>query len=112
MPKNHHEIMNQNEEEKQPLDNQKFTLIKKSMNKPLIKGNITSTSKYKNNQIIENIKDNMKMIEHVAMENILMAMVQCIMVIGMMICNLELDMKYGEILHNIQGNIIMEKKMV
>ena len=58
MPKNHHEIMNQNEEEKQPMDNQKFTLIKKSMNKPLIKGNITSTSKYKNNQIIENIKDN------------------------------------------------------
>ena len=58
MPKNHHEIINQNEEEKQPMDNQKFTLIKKSMNKPLIKGNITSTSKYKNNQIIENIKDN------------------------------------------------------
>ena len=56
------------------------------------------------------IKVNMKMIEHVAMENILMVMVQCIMVIGMMICNLVLDMKYGEILHNIQGNIIMEKK--
>ena len=50
MPKNHHEIMNQNEEEKQPMDKQKFTLIKKSMNKPLIKGNITSTSKYKNNR--------------------------------------------------------------
>ena len=60
MPKNHYEIVNQNEEEKQPIYNQKFTLIKKSMNKPLIKGNISSPSKNNNNQIIDNMKENLK----------------------------------------------------
>ena len=60
MPKNHYEIVNQNEEEKQPIYNQKFTLIKKTMNKPLIKGNISSPSKNNNNQIIDNMKENLK----------------------------------------------------
>ena len=60
MPKNHYEIVNQNEEEKQPIYNQKFTLFKKSMNKPLIKGNISSPSKNNNNQIIDNMKENLK----------------------------------------------------
>ena len=40
-----------------------------------------------------------------------MEMEQFITVIGMMICNLESDMKYGEILHNIPGNIIMGNRM-
>lgn len=57
MPKNYQEIMNKNEEEKQPLDNHKFSLIKKTLIKPLIKENMAALPNNNNNQIINNIKE-------------------------------------------------------
>jgi hypothetical protein len=56
------------------------------------------------------LKENMKKIDQVAMENLQIKMVQYIMDIGLMILNLELDMKYGMIHQHIVGNIITEKK--
>ena len=58
------------------------------------------------------IKENLKMIKRKVMENINTKMEFYIMVIGMMIYNMVLDMKFGLILLIILGNIIMEKKMV
>ena len=54
----------------------------------------------------------MKMIDQVGMENLQIEMVQYIMDIGLMIPNLELDMKYGMIHQHTVGSIITEKKKV
>ena len=58
------------------------------------------------------IKENLKMIKRKVMENINTKMEFYIMVIGMMIYNMVLDMKFGLIHLIILGNILMEKKMV
>ena len=56
-------------------------------------------------------KANSKMIILMVMENILMEIQLFIMEIGLKILNLELDTKFGAILHNIREIIIMGKKM-
>ena len=58
------------------------------------------------------LKGNMKMIDQVGMENLQIEMVQYIMDIGLMIPNLELDMKYGMTHQHIVVSIITEKKKV
>ena len=55
-------------------------------------------------------RENIKIIELVTMGNIIMEMELFIMDIGLMVFNLELDMKFGMILLNIQENIKMAKK--
>lgn len=55
-------------------------------------------------------RENIKMIELVTMGNIIMEMELFIMDIGLMVFSLELDMKIGMILLNIQENIKMAKK--
>ena len=67
---------------------------------------------YINMHMVAFIKENLKMIKRKVMENIHTKMVYYITVIGMMIYNMVLDMKFGLILLIILGNIIMEKKMV
>ena len=57
------------------------------------------------------IKENLKKILQMAMENFIMRMVLYIMGIGQMILSLEQGMKYGMILQIIMEIIKMEKKM-
>ena len=66
---------------------------------------------YINMHMVAFIKENLKMIKRKVMENIHTKMVYYITVIGMMIYNMVLVMKFGLILLLILGNIIMEKKM-
>ena len=58
------------------------------------------------------IKDFLKIIKLTVMENIIMKMVLNILDIGMMIFNVELDMKFGEIIQDIQENFLKEKNTV
>ena len=58
------------------------------------------------------IKDILKIIKLTVMENIIMKMVLNILDIGMMIFNVELDMKFGEIIQDIQENFLKEKNTV
>ena len=60
MPKNHQEIMNQKEEEKQATNNYKFKLNKINMNKISKKENIASISN-DNNTRLNNINDNINL---------------------------------------------------
>ena len=55
-------------------------------------------------------RENIKMIELVTMGNIIMEMELFIMDIGLMVFNLELDMKIGMIILNIKENIKTAKK--
>ena len=60
MPKNHQEIVNQKEEEKQATNNYKFKLNKINMNKISKKENIASISN-DNNTRLNNINDNINL---------------------------------------------------